>query len=192
MKRRQNVRHYPCGQIHHTDRGEKPEQILAVAKVNRFKHNAANDGDWDSPLRGYVVGRLFLSGLITRTQLNAARIFTQRFMCYARTITGKVPTFPSAMTYLTQYEPKRPWSEEETPASQSSSTDAPLSEEERIDNAKKHYEEIQIALLDHNAHPFGNQALTRLCILDKEPRNDDEMGNFRLACNAIAHRLRIG
>ncbi len=192
MNRRSNVKRYPSGQIHHTDRGEKPEQVLAVAKVNRFKHNAANDKDWDSPLRGYVVGRLFLGGLITKTQLTAARIFTQRFMSYARTVTGKVPTFPSAMTYLAQYEPKRPWSEEETPASQQSSTDEPLTEEERIATAIKQYEEIQSALLDHYAHPYGNQALTRLCILDKEPRSDDEMGNFRLACNAIAHRLRIG
>lgn len=191
MKRRENVRRYPGGQLHHTERGEKPEQVLAIGKANRFKHDGGTDKDWDSPLRGYVVGRLFLSRLIDRNQIAAARIFTSRFMRYGSVITGRLPTFPCAMTHLAQHEPKRGWLEEETPAAQSTSTDAPLTEEESIASAIERYEEIQKALLEANLQPWGNTALTRLCILDKEPRNDDELGNFRLACNAIAHRLRI-
>lgn len=65
-------------------------------------------------------------------------------------------------------------------------------DDERIASIRSDYAELQDALADGGLHYEGNRALTQVCVMDREPRSDDEMGNFRLACNAIAHRLRIG
>jgi len=170
MRRKENVRRYPSGQIHHTDRGEKPEQIIAVARAQ--PHRLGNI----DPRAGYAYGRMRLGGQITQRQFEAADIFTTRTIRYMAHITNSIPRFPSLAAEM---------------VASSTGSGAEL-DDERIASIRSDYAELQDALADGGLHYEGNRALTQVCVMDREPRSDDEMGNFRLACNAIAHRLRIG
>lgn len=170
MKRRQAVSRYPSGQIHHTDRGEKPEQIIAVARAQPHRMGSTD------PRVGYAYGRLRVTGQITQRQFEAADIFTKRVIRYMAHITNSIPRFPSIAAEM---------------VASSTGSGADL-DPETIAAIRSDYGEVQDALADSGLHYEGNRALTQVCVMDREPRSDDEMGNFRLACNAIAHRLRIG
>lgn len=175
-KRREGVQRYPAsGRIVNRDRGEKPEAIVATAKAQRVKFFGAKEADWHLPIMGYAVGRLFMQKQIDARQMNAARLFTIRAVRYHQKIGVGLPKLPSIAAEFVA----------------SGHATAPDPDEDTVASIRSAYTEIQDALADHGAHFSGNKVLMKVCVMDREPTDVVEMGEFRSALNIIAHRLRL-
>lgn len=174
-RRREGVKRYQNGRIVNRDRGEKPEAIVATAKAQRVKFHGAKETDWHLPLMGFAVGRLYMQRHIDARQMAAARAFTIRAVRYYQKVGVGLPKFPSIAAEFVA----------------GGGATSPDPDEDTIASIRSAYAEIQDALADHGVHFQGNKALMSVCIADKEPRNDVEMGEFRSALNIIAHRLRV-
>lgn len=184
-----NVPRYQGGQIVHSAREPKretPEQVRAVALAQ--PHRRGNGSQY----AGYAYGRLFLGGQISERQMVAADIFTKRAVRHMAQITGTLPRFPSSLANMIKLDLEAQKEQErEKPAEDFSIKDEQQDDEDRIAAIRDDYDEIQTALADAGMHFTGNTILTRVCVLDREPTNEGEMGAFRCALNAVAKRLRL-
>jgi hypothetical protein len=190
-----NMPRYPGGQIKHAykePKAEKPEKVMAVALAQPHRKGER------SQLAGFAIGRLLLTEQITQRQFSAAEIYTKRAVRYMASITGTLPRLPCTLgPFLKRDVADQRF--QETLAKPSALNDVPMDEVEATAAARSAYTEIQEALADAGmfmAFPAGifpdaNTILTRVCVMDNEPRNDAEMGALRSSLNAIANRLRL-
>lgn len=188
-KTKQNVQRYPSGQIVHSFRepkAEKPEKIMAVVLAQ--PHRRGNG----SQFAGYAFGRLFLGGQIDARQHRAAEIYMTRTIRHMKHITGTLPNFTSPLANMVKLDLEFFKRDADPAPSDSRIADETVrTEEERISDIRSAYGELQDALADAGMHFDGNTILTRICISDRDPVNDIELGVFRCALNVIANRLRL-
>jgi RNase P/RNase MRP subunit POP5 len=169
-RRKQNVRRYPkSGAIVRADRGERPEQIMAVALAQPHRR-----GEKD-PRAGFAFGRMWLGGWIDERQYDAANAFTRRAVRYHAVVTGSLPRYQSCLASVVS---KETGSGKEL-------------EPEVIAKIRSDYGDIQDALADAGMLYEANGILMRVCVLDYMPRTEEETGAFRCALNVIANRLRM-
>lgn len=187
-----NVPRYPSGQIVHAYREpkqEKPEKVMAV--VLNQPHRKGNASQY----AGYSFGRLFIGGQIDQRQHRAAEIYMTRAVRYMRHITGSLPRYPNVLANMIKVDLKEQ-REQQREADRQRDPSAIGDEqartaEEITAEIRSNYGEIQDALADAGMHYTGNRILTRFTVLDREPTNDIELGDFRAALNVIANRLRL-
>jgi hypothetical protein len=186
---------FPGGQIRHEARepkAEKPEKIMAVALAQPHRRGER------SHLAGFEIGRLLLGGQLSERQFAAAEVYTKRAVRYMATVTGTMPRLPCTLGPML----KRDLADQraqETLAKPLSVHDEPMDDVEQIASARSAYTEVQEALADAGLFaafrpgifPDANTILTRICILDHEPKNSAELGALRSSLNAIANRLRL-
>lgn len=191
-KLKTGVTRYPSGQIVHAYREpkqEKPEQVMAVA-LNQ-PHRKGNASQY----AGYSFGRLFIGGQIDHRQHRAAEIFMTRAVRYMRHITGSLPRYPNVLANMIKVDLKEQ-REQQREADRQRDPSSIGNEEARTADEitaeiRSNYGEIQDALADAGLHYVGNRLLTRFTVMDREPTNDMELGDFRAALNVIANRLRL-
>lgn len=184
-KRRVGVSRYPkSGTIVRSDRGERPDKIMATVLAQPHRR-----GEKD-PLAGFVCGRLWLGGMIDERQYDASEAFAKRAVRYMRSVTGTLPHSNNPLANLFKRDLEEQREQQRMP--DFSIRSEPVSDEERIKTIREEYDAIQTALADAGMHFVGNTILMRVCIMDREPSGEAEMGAFRCALNVIANRLRIG
>jgi hypothetical protein len=168
-KLRTGVKRYTNGRIVNAQRGETPEQARATVLAQPHRQGVVD------PRAGYAHGRLRLGGSLTQRQYEAAEAFTRRAVSYMQIVTGSLPRFPSLSAEM---------------VSQGIAC-APDITDERIASIRSDYAELQDALADGGLHHGGNQVLVRVCLMDRDPTTEEELGDLRCALNLIAHRLRM-
>lgn len=169
-KRREGVKRYQNGSIVRSDRGERPDKIVAVVLAQPHRR-----GERDHRA-GFVYGRLLLGGMIDDRQFQAAEVFTRRAVRYMGQITGSLPRFPSIAANM---------------VGTFSSGSGAEPDDETVASIRSQYGELQDALADAGMLHEGNAILTRVCVMDREIDGDAAMGAFRCALNVIANRLRL-
>lgn len=174
-KTRQGVDRYANGRIMNRARGETPQQITATARAQREKFFGAKESNWDMPLMGFVVGRLYLQKAIDARQMSAARVFTIRAVRYFQKIGAGLPKFPSIAAE----------------AVASGIACSPDPDDDTIASIRSAYREVQDALADCGHLFSGNKLLMKVCIMDREPSDMVEKREMIAALNAIANRLRL-
>lgn len=188
VRPKQNVPRYPSGQIVHSFRepkAEKPEKIMAVVLAQ--PHRRGNG----SQFAGYAFGRLFLGGQIDSRQHRAAEIYMTRTIRHMKHITGSLPNFTSPLANMVKLDLEFQRDRDPAPADSRIADEIMRTEEERTADIRSAYGELQDALADAGMHFDGNSILTRICVSDRDPTNDVELGAFRCALNVIANRLRL-
>lgn len=186
VRAKQNVPRYPSGQIIHSYReskAEKPEKIMAVVLAQPHRRGNA------SQYAGYAFGRLFLGGMIDQRQHQAAEIYMTRTIRHMKHITGTLPRFQSSLANMVKLDLEQ--QREPIPVDSRIADEIMQTEEERVASIRSDYGELQDALADAGMHFDGNRILTRVCVSDRDPTNDVELGAFRCAVNVIANRLRL-
>lgn len=188
-KARKKARRYPSGQLHHSERGEKPDQIKATvmgqphrrgATIVRF---AGREIKRDDPLWGYALGRLFLAGLqsdgegITERQYQAGMRWAELHIRHSRYQGFSDPNPRSsaliAVAHGLALEPEP--------------------DEDVIIRIRRQWSDAYRALADRatdHGHPSPYQVLRDVTISDAMPRAGLELGNLRIALNALAHLWR--
>ena len=185
-KTKQNVPRYPSGQIVHSYRepkAEKPEKIMAVVLAQPHRRGNA------SQYAGYAFGRLFIGGMINQRQHQAAEIYMTRTIRHMKHITGSLPRFQSALANMVKLDLEQ--QREPIPVDSRIADEIMQTEDERTASIRSDYRELQDALADAGMLYDGNRILTRVCVNDRDPTNDAELGAFRCAVNVIANRLRL-
>lgn len=173
-KRREGVRRYPkSGTIVRADRGERPDQIMAVALAQPHRRDQKEPGHQRA---GFSCGRMWLGGMIDDRQYEASEVFTRRAVRYMRTITGTLPKFPSVAAEMVA----------------TSTGPGHEADHETIAKIRSEYGELQDALADAGMLFEANSILMRVCVMDWSLRKQEDVGAFRCALNVIANRLRIG
>lgn len=186
VRPKQNVPRYPSGQIVHSYRepkAEKPEKIMAVVLAQPHRRGNA------SQFAGYAFGRLFLGGQIDSRQHRAAEIYMTRTIRHMKHITGTLPNFTSPLANMVKLDLEQ--QRDPLPIDSRIADEIMLTEEERTADIRSAYRELQDALADVGMLYDGNRILTRVCVSDRDPANDVELGAFRCALNVIANRLRL-
>lgn len=168
-KARTDVQRYQSGAVKRSDRGERPDKIVAVALAQ--PHRQGNS----SPMAGYAFGRLFMGGAIDRRQFDAAETFTRRAVRYHAVITGTLPRFPSVAAEMVA----------------GSTGNGHELDAETIARIRSDYGELQDAFAEAGMHYEANAILMRVCVMDRDIEGHEAMGAFRCALNVIAHRLRM-
>lgn len=186
VRPKQNVPRYPSGQIVHSYRepkAEKPEKIMAVVLAQPHRRGNA------SQYAGYAFGRLFMGGMIDQRQHQAAEIYMTRTIRHMKHITGTLPRFQSSLANMVKLDLEQ--QREPVPVDSRIADEIMQTEEERVASIRSDYGELQDALADSGMLYDGNRILTRVCVSDRDPTNDAELGAFRCALNVIASRLRL-
>lgn len=124
------------------------------------------------PLAGFALGRLFLHGAIQRDQLTAGQRYAQITMRHMRHITGHLPRFPSQAI---------------SDSAGGLDCSAEMSDDEAF-KIRRSYAEMQTALADTQEWHACVSALSSVCVMDREPKSEAEMGALRIGLNAL-HRL---
>lgn len=167
-KRKPGVERYATGRIVRAQDRETTAQI--VATVAAQPHRLGNT----TATMGYAHGRLYGQKIISRRQHEAAEVFMSRAIAYMASISNSLPKFPSIAADM---------------VARGLSCRSELTPEQ-IGAIRSNYGELQDAFMDAGRHHEWNGLLTRLCIMDRDPTRD-EIGEIRLALNAIANRLRF-
>lgn len=124
------------------------------------------------PLAGFVLGRMFLHGAISRDQLAAGQRYATIAIRHGRVVTGLLPTFPSQAI---------------SDAPKGEDCSAEMSDDE-IFKLRRDFNDAQTALADTNEWHACGSALMSVCVMDRECRTEAEMGALRVGLNAL-HRL---
>lgn len=121
---------------------------------------------------GFALGRIFLHGNISRDQLIAGQRYTELALRHMHHITGHLPKFPSQAI-------------NDTIKGLDCSADMP---EEEVFKLRRGFQDAQRALFDTCEHQACSAALMSVCIMDREPSGERELGSLRVGLNAL-HRL---
>ncbi len=124
------------------------------------------------PRAGFALGRLFLHDTISRDQLIAGQRFTEIALRHMQHITGHLPKFPSQAINDTV---------------KGLACTADMSDDEAM-TLRRSWSEAQRALVDTNDWQACSSALGSICVMDRDPRGDAELGALRVGLNAL-HRL---
>lgn len=96
-KRREGVKRYDCGQIHHDDRGESAADAKATAMAARSKEvGPQHAGKYEA---GFELGKAYLRGRISRRLLKAGEQWAMEVDRFHR-MYGLPSPFPKAMDWL--------------------------------------------------------------------------------------------
>ena len=174
--RKQGVERYPGGQIVHRHRApvETQEQVLATVTSQPHRKGAS---DSRSRLLGYSLGRLFISGTISRDQHSAGEWFAQLWLAYHRRITGI--TLPKVSAHLQEFI---------------AGGDAPLShanddnDPDQDNQLRRRWAAVEGALCDAGRHHAGHSLMFAVCVIDRDPHRD-QIGVLRELLN-IVDRVR--
>lgn len=172
----------PCGQMARADRGEGTTKLQIekthadnIAFIASQPHRRGLGNKSEIPKAGYAHGRLLLTGQISEKQFQAAEAYMLRAIAYKAVVAGSLPRLPSLSAELAS-------------RGVGSAADMPP---ERIAAIRSDYSELQDALAERKLKVDGNEALTALTIMDRDPCNSNQMGIIRSSLNLIAQRLRL-
>lgn len=161
---------------------ESEDQILSVALSQPHRRNLPKTRKNDEgrrvevhprdALAGFVLGRMFLHGVISRDQLAAGQRYVELALRHGQHITGQMPRFPSQAI---------------DDVAKGIACNADMTDEEAY-ALRRSWAEAQRALADTNEWHECGSALTAVCVMDREPRDDMQIGTLRVALNAL-HRV---
>jgi hypothetical protein len=160
-------RREPNGRLQRPPRPETRKEIMATALAQPHRQGS------ESRLRGFALGRLFLSRQISADQFRAGERWTLVALRYKRDITGTLPRYPSPFIDRIARGVEGEFERDE----------------DAIYETRRDWEDSQRALLDTNEHYAANAALTRVCILDQDP-SQAQLGSLRAALNALERLWR--
>lgn len=161
---------------------ESMEQILSTALSQPHRRNLPNALKRDDGTReeisnrdhraGYALGRLRLQGIISNDQLIAGNRYTELALRYGHHIVGHLPKFPSQAINDTV---------------KGLACSADMTDDEAF-NLRRSWSDVQSALSDTCEPQACNSALGSICVMDRDPRSEREVGALRIALNAL-HNL---
>lgn len=126
-----------------------------------------------SHLAGFVLGRLWLTEEITPEQYHAGERYGNLARRHMRDVLGSKYRWPSS-SIANRVGGGAP--------------DGPEPNPNNIVDIERDWSDAMSALADNGLLQSGTAALARICVMDIEPSDSDDLGNARLALNVL-HRI---